>query len=112
MKKKLADVLDKSVNLDESVNNYHQKNLLVEADALTAGARRKEYGHPVDNFNDIARMWSVILSNEAEVNVTPLQVVLCMTALKICRGKQGYKRDTFIDIAGYARCAEMIQEVE
>lgn len=81
-------------------------NILQEADKLTAGDRRQEYGHPKDNFADIAKMWSVVLG----VEVKPLQVVEMMVCLKLCREKGGYKRDSWIDIAGYARCAELIQE--
>jgi hypothetical protein len=81
-------------------------NILQEADKLTASDRRKEYGHPKENFRHIADMWQTIL----QVRITSEQVIDCMIALKLCRAKQGYKRDTYVDIAGYARCAELIQE--
>ena len=84
------------------------ENILQEADRLTATDRRNEYGHPKDNFEDVARMWKAILG----CDVNPLQVISCMIALKVCRAKQGYKRDTYVDIAGYARCAELIREDE
>lgn len=86
------------------------ESILKEAEKLVGGARRQEYGHPIDNFADIAKMWSVILSDDGPVTVTSQQVIDCMIALKLCRAKQGYKRDTYIDIAGYARCAELINE--
>lgn len=83
-------------------------NILKEADNLTAGDRRKDYGDPGKNFNDVSKIWTVILGH----TVTPQQVIDCMIALKLCRAKQGYKRDTYVDIAGYARCAEMLWEAE
>lgn len=80
--------------------------ILEEAEKLVGGDRQIDYGHPRENFADVAKAWEAVL----RVPVTPLQVIQCMTMLKICRANQGYKRDTFIDIAGYARCAELIQE--
>lgn len=79
--------------------------ILDEAKQLVNDDRRKDYGHPKQNFKDIADMWSVILDKRVE----PLQVIQCMIALKLCRANQGYKKDTFTDIAGYSLCAELIQ---
>ena len=81
-------------------------NILQEADSLTSGARQHEYGHPKENFERLAKLWSVTLG----VELTAHQVVLCLIQLKVCRGIQGYKRDTYVDIAGYARCAEMLED--
>lgn len=81
-------------------------NVLEEADGIVGGPRRKEYGHPKQNFSDVAKSWEAVLG----CSVTPLQVIQCMIMLKVCRANQGYKRDTFVDVAGYARCAELIQE--
>lgn len=93
-------------------NMPESKNILQEADELTAGDRRKEYGHPKDNFKDIADMWGIILrkTREYDLKISPDEVVLMMLCLKICRGKQGYKRDTTVDLAGYARCLELLHE--
>ena len=89
-----------------SEQTQQASNILEEADKLTSQDRREEYGHPKDNFDDIATMWTAIL----HTTVTRLEVINCMIALKLCRARQGYKRDTYVDIAGYARCAEMVIE--
>lgn len=92
---------------------YTEKiNILQAADYLTATDRRKEYGHPKENFKDTAAMWNVVLREKLNVTITPDEVVLMMICLKVCRGKQGYKRGTVSDIAGYARCWELIREEE
>jgi hypothetical protein len=92
-----------------------KETVLEEAARLVNGPRRAEYGHPKDNFNDIADMWTVILHkkllsggrfNRVDVD----DVILMMIALKLCRGKQGYKRDTAVDIAGYAQCWELVNK--
>jgi hypothetical protein len=83
------------------------ESILTEAERLVSGDRRKEYGHPADNFRDVATVWSVILGTE----ITPANVIDCMIALKICRAKQsGWKRDTYVDIAGYAKCRQLVEE--
>lgn len=85
-----------------------KENILQEADRITSGDRRKEYGSPKENFGRIAKMWSVVLG----VEVSPLQVSLCMILLKVCRELNGHKRDSLVDIAGYARTAEMLMDGE
>jgi len=82
------------------------RNILEEADQLTSEDRNKEYGHPADDFARTAKMWSAILG----VEVTPQQVPLCMICVKISRYVHKPKRDSLVDIAGYARTVEMVQE--
>ena len=78
------------------------------ADIITSEDRMKDYGHPVDNFTDIAKMWSVILRTE----VTPTQVGLCNVATKICRHLNKEKRDNLVDMAGYAKTIDTIAQYE
>lgn len=81
-------------------------NILQEADRITSGDRRKEYGSVKQSFGTIARLWSTVLGFQ----VTPMQVALCMIQLKVARQMNGHKRDSLVDIAGYARTAEMLEE--
>ena len=78
-----------------------------EAKNLIYGDREKDYGKTSDNFADIAKGWEVIFKS----SITPEQVGLAMIWLKVCRGNQDNcsKRDTLIDIAGYAGCIEKIK---
>ena len=75
---------------------------LREAARLINSERNVQYGPPSENFDRIARLWSVILG----VDVTMEDVSMCMVALKMARyaSKSGYQPDTWIDIAGYAGC--------
>jgi hypothetical protein len=68
------------------------------------GDRRSDYGHPLDNFGDIAAIWSVIL----RVPVTAEQAALCMVGLKLARQANKGKRDNLVDLAGYTQVVEMI----
>jgi hypothetical protein len=75
---------------------------LREAARLINSERNVQYGPPTENFDRIARLWSVVLG----VEVSTEDVAMCMVALKMARyaSKSGYQPDTWIDIAGYAGC--------
>ena len=77
----------------------------MRADHVLTGAetalrgRMKEYGSPDASLGNIAALWSVILQTE----VTPSEVALCMSALKIARLINTPQHfDSWCDLAGYA----------
>jgi len=80
--------------------------VLQEAERVVNGPRRVEYGGVLESFEKIAAKWSVTLG----VEVTAEQVGLCMIDLKTVRALQGWHRDSYVDIAGYARCVELMQD--
>jgi hypothetical protein len=81
---------------------------LREAARLISGERDAQYGSPDQNFNRIARIWSVVLG----INVTEEDVAMCMVGLKMARyaSKSGFQPDTWVDIAGYAGCGYEVGE--
>ena len=81
------------------------KTVLEEAAELINGQRQKDYGSALDSFTRIGKIWSAIL----DIHVGAEEVALCLIGLKVSRATQGWKRDSIIDIAGYAGCLEMIQ---
>lgn len=83
-----------------------QLTILDEAASLTSGDRQKAYGHPRVNFGRIARLWSAYLN----VEVTTRQVAMLMVLIKVARDQQSPRRDNLVDLAGYARTAEMLDE--
>lgn len=80
---------------------------------LTNTDRIASYGHPKINFDDIARMWSVILRPilKPGEQVTATQVGLCNVATKICRHVSRPKRDNLIDMAGYANTIDKLDDI-
>lgn len=84
------------------------ETVLEEAARLVdRGSRQHDYGDVAKSFDLIARGWSRVLG----IDVTPMQVALCMIETKVSRAiTGGFHRDSFVDIAGYARCAEKLQE--
>jgi hypothetical protein len=81
-------------------------DILAEARQLTQGDRNTDYGHPLDDYEKTARLWSVVLG----VEVTPAQAALCMCCVKISREINRHKRDNLVDLAGYAWVVDEIHE--
>jgi hypothetical protein len=81
---------------------------LRKAAALISGDRDAQYGGPVENFDRIARIWSVIFG----IEVSAEDVAMAMVAVKIGRyaSKSGFQPDTWVDIAGYAGCGYEVGE--
>jgi len=73
------------------------RDIAQRAVELVYGDRKETYGHPLDNLDRAAKMWSVILGKE----ITAEQVCLCMEAMKIAREIHTPKLDNSIDGIGY-----------
>jgi hypothetical protein len=72
---------------------------LLEHAADLVTRRRREYGEPVDLFEQVAKRWSLTLNTQ----ISPAQVVLCLIDLKLARLARDPKHlDSQVDVAGYA----------
>lgn len=83
------------------------ESILDEAARITSRDRQDVYGHPADDYGRTAAMWSAYLG----VPVSAEQAMVCMILVKVSRlaNTPGH-RDSLVDIAGYARCIEMLEE--
>lgn len=83
-------------------------NVLEEAEQLTAGARAEAYGSARDN----AETWAHIMAAVTGLDVKPEHFPIAMIALKLARigTYGGFHRDSWVDLAGYARVAEMVED--
>ena len=93
----------------DAIEKHKNRNVLQEAMDLTSGARQEAYGHPRDNFQIIAKFWNAYLSDITDI-LEDSDVAMMMILVKIARQKSNHKRDNLVDIAGYARTAEMLDE--
>ena len=86
------------------------ESVLDEAKRITSGVRQQDYGHPADDFERAALMWTGILRHKliAGQRLTAEEIPLCMIAVKLARQTHRHKRDNLVDIAGYARTAAMV----
>lgn len=81
------------------------ENVLDEAARIVGGDRGDDYGHPGDDFARTAGAWRSLFGWD----VTPAQVALAMVVVKLSRLQETPdKRDSIVDIAGYARTYEMV----
>lgn len=80
---------------------------LTEAKAIIQD-RGMEYGHPSDNMQRTASLWSAYL----EMPVTDYQVAMCLALVKIARSMETPKTDTYIDLAAYTAIAGQLHTEE
>lgn len=81
-------------------------NICEEASVIANGSRREAYGHPLDNFGQIAALWHAAFGWD----VTPHQVGYAMVLTKLSRQTHKPQRDNLVDMAGYVLTVEMIDE--
>ncbi len=78
--------------------------LLSEAESLINGQRRQDYGEPKEMFERIAGFWSTYTGT----SISSHDVVNMMILMKVARLGHSPKYDSYLDIAGYAGCAELL----
>lgn len=81
-------------------------DVLEEAARLISGDRNLSYGTPVQNFTNIADMWTVRFGHKLKdgEKFTATDVADAMILLKVARNIAQRKRDNYADLAGYAGC--------
>lgn len=89
--------------------------ILDTAKALVYGMKNADYGHPSNNFQNIADLWNAYLNicqrerDNSEDTITVIDVAIFNVLQKIARlATNPTHRDTIIDIAGYAGTIERI----
>jgi hypothetical protein len=91
-----------------------RESILEEAQRLIHGARNAEYGHPLDNHATTAALWNAYVAALQARGATlgPEDVCYLNVLQKVARAVTTgvYKRDTPVDVAGYAGNVEMIQD--
>jgi hypothetical protein len=88
------------------------ETILEEANRIINGQRRVDYGPVEESFIDIAKRWTVELGSKLNEPLTPFDVVHLMAQMKLSRAKNGFHRDSYVDICGYAGLTEKLQGTE
>ena len=70
--------------------------------------RGLDYGHPSDNMQRTASLWSAYL----EVPITDYQVAMCMALVKVARSMETCKPDNYIDGTAYFAIAGQLHTEE
>ena len=88
-------------------------SLLQRAESTITGQRQTDYGDKRQNFTQIAMMLQGLLAPKLlpTSRITPEDVALIMIMVKAARlAKSPDHNDSWLDIAGYAGCADILQE--
>jgi hypothetical protein len=85
------------------------ESVLEEAQRLIHGERRASYGHPLDEYERLAALISIALSDNLIEPITAEQALLIMVLLKLNRHiGDPQHRDSLVDAAGYIGCIELV----
>ena len=79
-------------------------SLLSQATATVMGARQDSYGTPEANLGRTAALWSAYLG----IDVSAQDCALMMALVKVSRLRNGYQRDSYVDLIGYTALAESL----
>ncbi|MFA5897845.1 MAG: DUF6378 domain-containing protein [Hyphomicrobium sp.] len=97
------------------------RHKVLDAAKKAVAVRNEAYGTPEDNFERIARRWTVHLVNigklpinafEIGFVISPADVALMLADVKVARIENDPKHvDSWIDIAGYAACGAECEKI-
>ncbi|NBQ67434.1 MAG: hypothetical protein EBU46_00845 [Nitrosomonadaceae bacterium] len=81
-----------------------------EADKIVTNDRQASYGTPAENFRITADMLNAAGFCFRGEKLKAEDVGLMMILVKAARQSFKHKRDSLVDICGYAKCIDMIHE--
>lgn len=85
--------------------------VLSEASGLVDGDRQEAYGHPSVNHQCTADMWNAYLRRRGfDVTITARDVCWLNALQKASRDANSPQRDNLVDVCGFMRNAEMVDE--
>lgn len=80
--------------------NESHETVLQEAQRLVYGDRGRDYGHPTEDYTRTVRIFNAMTGH----NLSPMEGMLFMVAVKLSRFKNKATRDCLVDAAGYLEC--------
>ena len=83
------------------------ETILEEAARLVEGDRRETNGPVFDSFDRIVTVFNTVTGR----TLTPREAVIFMLCLKLCREGHHPARDNRVDLCGYARCLDIVNDV-
>jgi hypothetical protein len=87
--------------------------VLEEAARITSRDRQDVYGHPADDFAKTIGMLNALLADHLAKPLERLHVPLILECVKLARLSKSLRHiDSWTDVAGYARTAEMVIDRE
>ena len=100
------------VSLGEAVENskkHKSKMFLEEANDIIYGKRAEDYGDAIENFTNIANMWT---HHKRGYHFTKEDVAIMMIMVKIARCHHKITADSLKDIVGYCTILHRFQFID
>lgn len=97
-----------------SPDDAAKESILDVAQRVTTGDRRRDYDRATPNHERIAGAWNWYIQarKNPQADLSPLDVATMMILLKIARACNTPTKDSYVDIAGYAKCCSQIAGFE
>jgi len=91
-----------------------KESVLDIARRVTSGDRRRDYDSATPNHDRIAGGWNWYLNarKDPTAPISALDVASMMILLKLARAVYTPTKDSYVDIAGYAKCCSQISGFE
>jgi hypothetical protein len=100
------------VQAAEAAKPRRDRNVLDEAKKLVHGDRNASYGNPSDDFGRAASMLNGLYRDKLKPgeSFSPVDIARILIVVKLSRSMHSKKRDTWVDVAGYAETADWCEE--
>lgn len=92
------------------LNQPKAPSILEEAQGITDGARQSDYGSAVESFEKIAQVSNLLIGRKPSDYLGATDIVKVLMAVKLVRETFKHKRDNLVDLCGYARLLDDIEE--
>jgi hypothetical protein len=97
--------IEKVKEMDAMNKKEEVKSILTEAESIVNGDRNVQYGNPNEAFKE----YSNILETTFGVKLTPAEICKVQIAVKLGRLKYKHKRDSVVDLCGYAEILNRLE---
>ena len=91
-----------------NIEKRSKQSILLEADMILNGDRQADYSDPVDSFDRIRKLASMLTGKE----LTADECCKVLMAVKLVRESFRHKRDNLVDLCGYSEILNRIKEKE
>jgi uncharacterized protein (DUF1015 family) len=96
---------EKVKEMDAMNKKEEVKSILTEAESIVNGDRNVQYGNPNEAFKE----YSNILEATFGIKLTPAEICKVQIAIKLGRLKYKHKRDSIVDLCGYAEILNRLE---
>lgn len=87
--------------------NKENESILQEAERITTNSRKEQYGNVEQSFST----YKNILKSTFNIELTEIEIVKVLMAIKLGREQYQHKRDNLVDLCGYAKLLQQLEDI-